>query len=99
MERLRTNRRLGAALGAVTGAVVGVIASLALTFGTTVLFAQVSYRKPFFVPVPVPVVGSIKVFASAVAVTSFIVIWRLRWNPALVAVGCGVAGLIHALIA
>jgi chromate transporter len=97
VERLRANRRLGAALGAVTGAVVGVIASLALTFGTTVLFAQVTYRKPFFVPVPIPVAGSIKLFASAVAVTSFIVIWRLRWNPALVAVGCGVAGLIHAL--
>ena len=99
VERLRTNRRLGAALGAVTGAVVGVIASLALTFGTAVLFAQVHYRKPFFIPVPIPVVGSIKVFSCVVAVASLIAIRRLRWNPALVALGCGAAGLIHALIA
>ena len=41
VERLRTNRRLGAALGAVTGAVVGVVASLALTFAVNVLFDSV----------------------------------------------------------
>jgi chromate transporter len=99
VERLRTNRRLGAALGAVTGAVVGVIASLALTFATTLLFSEVTYRHPFFIPVPVPVVGTLKPFAAVVAIVSFALIGRLRWNPALVAIGCGVAGLIHALLA
>jgi chromate transporter len=98
VERLRTNRRLGASLGAVTGAVVGVIAGLALTFGTAVLFARVHHARPFLTPVPVPSVGSIKVFASVVAAASFIAVRRLRWNPALVALGCGLAGLIHVLV-
>jgi chromate transporter len=98
VERLRTNRRLGAALGAVTGAVVGVIASLALTFATSVLFAQVTYHRPFLIPVPVPVAGTLKLFATAVALVSFVLIGRLRWNPALVALGCGAAGLLHALV-
>jgi chromate transporter len=98
VERLRTNRRLGAALGAVTGAVVGVIAGLALTFGTAVLFARLHHDRPFWTLVPVPAFGSVKLFASVVSVAAFVAIRRLRWNPALVAVGCGVAGLIHALI-
>jgi chromate transporter len=98
VERLRTNRRLGAALGAVTGAVVGVIAGLALTFGTAVLFARVHYARPFRTLVPVPAAGSIKVFAAVVATAAFVAIRRFRWNPALVAAGCGFAGLIHALI-
>ena len=98
VEQLRKNRRLGAALGAVTGAVVGVIAGLALTLGTAVLFARVRYDRPFWTLVPVPGAGSIKLFSAAVALAAFIAIRRFRQNPALVAVGCGVAGLIHALI-
>ena len=47
VERLRANRRLGAALGAITGAVVGVIASLALTFAVNVLFSSVTLTHPF----------------------------------------------------
>jgi len=98
VERLRKNRRLGAALGSVTGAVVGVIAGLALTFGTAVLFARVRYDRPFWTLVPLPTLASIKVFAALVAVGSFIAIRRLKRNPALVALACGVAGLVHALV-
>jgi chromate transporter len=99
VERLRKNRRLGAALGAVTGAVVGVIASLALTFGVNVLFSEVTQLHPFRIPVPVPDLGSLNVLALIVAIASFVAIRRFRVNPALVALGCGAAGLIHALVA
>jgi chromate transporter len=98
VERLRKNRRLAAALGAVTGAVVGVIASLALTFAVNVLFRTVSVYKPFLTPIPVPSPGSLDLFAFVVATASFSAIRKFRVNPALVALACGVVGLVHGLI-
>ncbi len=99
VERIRGRRRLGAALGAVTAAVVGVIASLALTFGVQVLFDTVSHRQPFFVPVPVPHLGTLDPWALAIAVGAFIALRRSSMNPAVVAVGCGLVGLLRALVA
>ncbi len=98
VERLRTNRPLGAALGAITGAVVGVVASLALTFGVNVLFGSVSLRQPFGAPVPVPALGSLRWFALVLAVASFIAIRRLKLTPAVVAVACGLVGIVRALV-
>jgi chromate transporter len=98
VERLRKNRRLAAALGAVTGAVVGVIASLALTFAVNVLFRTVTVYKPFLTPIPVPSPGSLDLFAFVVATASFSAIRKFRVNPALVALACGVVGLVHGLI-
>ena len=98
VERLRANRQLGAALGAITGAVVGVIASLALTFAVNVLFSSVTLRTPFGAAVPVPDPATLKPFTLVVAVASFVAIRRFRLNPAIVALACGAAGLVHALV-
>ena len=98
VERLRGNRRLGAALGAITAAVVGVIASLALSFAITVLFARVTLRRPFGAVVPVPGVGSVVWFSVVVAVGSFLSIRRWKVNPVFVVLACAVAGLVRALI-
>lgn len=98
VERLRGNRRLGAALGAITAAVVGVIASLALSFAITVLFARVVLRRPFGAAVPVPSVASVVWFSVVVAVGSFWSIRRRKANPVFVVLACGAAGLLRALI-
>ena len=99
VERIRGHRRLGAALGAVTAAVVGVIASLALTFGVNVLFDGVFYREPFLIPIPLPRLGTVDPWAAVIATAAFVALRRFGLNPALVAVGCGVVGLVHALVA
>jgi chromate transporter len=98
VERLRKNRRLGAALGTITGAVVGVVASLGLTFAVNVLFDSVTLRSPFGAQVPVPQPGSLDAFSLAVAAASFVAIRRFKLNPALVALVCGGVGLVHALL-
>jgi chromate transporter len=97
VERLRENRRLGAALGAITAAIVGVIASLAFTFGVNVLFHRVVLHRPFLVPISVPALGTLNVFALVVAVIAFVAIRRFRLNPALVAVACGAIGLVRSV--
>jgi chromate transporter len=99
VERLRGDRRLGAALGAITAAVVGVIASLALTFGVHVLFDRVESLSPIGAAVPVPDAGTVDPFAVAIAATAFVAIYRLGANPAPVALASGLAGLIRALAA
>ena len=98
IERLRSNRRLSGALAAITASVVGVIASLAVTFGTNVLFDRVEETTPLGAPVPVPAATSIRPFALVLAVAAFVAIRRFRANPALVAVACGAAGLVRALV-
>jgi chromate transporter len=98
IERLRSNRRLSGALAAITASVVGVIASLAVTFGTNVLFDRVEETTPLGAPVPVPAATSIRPFALVLAVAAFVAIRRFRSNPALVAVACGAAGLVRALV-
>lgn len=98
VERLRENTRLAGALGAITAAVVGVIANLALVFATSVLFDEVDVATPFGHEVPVPVLGSTDALAVAVAVVSFVAIWRLRVNVVWVVLGAGVVGLIRALV-
>ncbi|MEA2558320.1 MAG: chromate transporter, partial [Actinomycetota bacterium] len=97
VERLRGNRRLGAALGAITSAVVGVIASLALSFGINVLFATVTLRRPFGAVIPVPTPRSVIWFSLAVAVVSFAVVRSRKVSPVIVVLVCGAAGLIRAV--
>jgi hypothetical protein len=82
----------------VTAAVVGVIASLALTFGVNVLFDGVFYREPFFIPIPFPRLGTVDQWSLVIGVAAFVALRRFRLNPALVAVGCGAVGLVHALV-
>jgi chromate transporter len=97
VERIRGPRRLGAALGAVTAAVVGVIASLALTFGVNILFEEVVYREPFLIPIPLPRWGTADPWALAIAVAAFVALRWFKLNPALVALGCGLVGLVRSL--
>ena len=47
---------------------------------------------------PVPDLATLEPFALVVAVTSFVAIRRFRLNPAIVALACGAAGLVHALV-
>jgi len=98
VERLRGNRRLGAALGAITAAVVGVIASLALSFAVNVLFSSVTIRRPFGAAIPIPAVRSVIWFSLVVAVGSFVAVRSRKGNPVLVVLACGAAGLVRAFI-
>ena len=97
VERLRGNRRVTGALAGVTAAVVGVIASLAFTFGVQVLFEEVSSRHPLWADVPVPALASIDALAAALAVIAFVAIRRKERYAAVVALACGLAGLIRAV--
>jgi chromate transporter len=94
IERLRGNRRLAQALEAVTAAVVGVIANLAVTFAVHTLFEQVREIETVGGTVPVPVWSSLDAFALAVAVVSFVGLWRFRWKILPVIGASALAGLI-----
>jgi chromate transporter len=65
IEALAGNRRLQAALTAITAAVVGVILNLAVFFATRVLFPDGRTLDPF---------------ALAMAMGSYLLIWRFHWQ-------------------
>jgi chromate transporter len=98
IERLRGNRRLGAALGAITAAVVGVVGNLAVVFAGSVLFTQHHTERVFWHDVSVPVASSIDVLAVAVAVGSFIALSRFRVNVLWVIASSAVIGLARLAI-
>lgn len=98
IERLRGRRRLAGGLAAITAAVVGVIANLAVVFATSVLFEQTRTATPAGHEVAVPVLSSILPLAAAVAVASFVAIWRFRVGVAWVVLGAGLVGLADALV-
>ncbi len=83
IERTRHVPALHAPLAAITAAVVGVIANLALLFGKHALFEA---RGGFDAP------------AAALAALSFIGLHRFRCNVIAVVVGCGLLGLLRALV-
>jgi chromate transporter len=98
IERLRGNRRLGAALAGVMASVVGVIASLALSFGAGVLFARTTTVQPFATPIAVPVWSSVDGFAVLVAVAAAVAIRRFEVNVVWVVVAAGAAGWVWSLV-
>jgi chromate transporter len=98
IERLRDNRALTSTLSAVTAAVVGVILNLSVTFGIQTLFDRVRTEEVLGGPVPVPVLSSIDPFAVAVAVGSFIALWRFRLNILWVVGASALAGLVKVLV-
>jgi chromate transporter len=98
IERLRGNARLSTVLTTITAAVVGVVLNLAVWFGIHTVFDQVREVELFGGPVPVPVWSSIDPFAVAIAVVSFVGLWRFRWHVVLVVLGSAVAGLIYELV-
>jgi len=94
IERLRGNRRMGAALQTVTAAVVGVIANLAVTFAAHTLFDRVRDVHTLGGSIPVPVWSTLDVFATIVAAVSFVGLWRLRWKLLPVIAVSAVAGFV-----
>jgi chromate transporter len=77
IERLRGNRRLGAALSAITAAVVGVVLNLAVFFARHTL---------------VPPVLGVDLFAFALAATAFVGLQRYHWNMIAVLGASAAAG-------
>jgi chromate transporter len=99
IERLRGNRALTATLASVTAAVVGVVLNLAVTFAVQTLFGE---SRPIDLGIGrllVPVAGSVEVFAVAIAVASFVTLWRFRVNILWVVLGSAVAGAVRVLVA
>lgn len=99
MERLRHNRRLGAALACVTAAVVGVVLALALWFATHVFFRAS--------PVPVrlgpmrfdvPAWASFDPWSAGLAILAAYLIFRLRWGLFAVVGTCVLAGVAVRLV-
>jgi len=98
IEHLRKNQRLTNALSTITAAVVGVVLNLAVWFGIQTLFEQVRDANVFGGPIPIPVWSSVDLFAASVAVTSFVGLWKFRWNVIPVVAGSAAAGLVYKLV-
>jgi chromate transporter len=98
IERLRGNRALGAALSAVTAAVVGVILDLAVTFAIAVLFEETKQGALLGLTFPVPVIGSIDLFATALAAAAFVALWRYRMNVLALVGASAAAGLAYRFV-
>jgi chromate transporter len=98
LERLRGNRRLGAALAAITASVVGVIANLGVVFAIGVLFDVRRVERFVGNEVVLPVLGSADLLAIAVAAAGFIAIYRFRLNVVWVVLGSGVVGVLRYVI-
>ena len=98
VEKLRRNRNLKGALAAVTAAVVGVILNLAVTFSFAALFARVDHVAPLGHHFPVPVLGSVDVFALVLAIAGFVALWRFRAHVLWVIGGSALAGLVYRLV-
>ena len=100
MERLRGNRSLSAALTGITAAVVGVIANLGVYFAVHTLFGETRQRGWSLLSLEVPVVGTVRWVALAIAVLAAVLLFRLKWSVmrtlgacALVGLAAGLAGL------
>jgi chromate transporter len=100
MERLRGNRSLSAALTGITAAVVGVIANLGVYFAVHTLFGDTRQVGWSVLSLEVPVVGTVRWVALAIAVLAAVLLFRLKWSVlrtlgvcALVGLAAGLAGL------
>lgn len=85
MERLRHDRRLGAALASVTAAVVGVVLALAVWFATSTLF-HASPRRVNAGPVRmlVPEWSSLDVWSVLLALVAAYMTFKWKWGIARV---------------
>jgi chromate transporter len=98
MERLRGNRRLGAALASITAAVVGVIANLAVVFAVSVLFADSIGVQVGWHEVRLPVVSSVDLVGVVVAVGVAVALWRYRVNVVWVVLATAGFGVLRFLL-
>ena len=98
VERLRGNRTLGSALAGVMASVVGVIASLALSFGSSVLFERTTSVQPFAAPIQIPVWSTVDAFAVALAVAAAVAVHRLRISVVWVVLAAAALGWLRSLV-
>lgn len=78
VERARANPVINGALTVITAAVAGVVASLALTFGLSVLFADVDTSTLGALVLPLPAFSSLRLDAAGLAVLAAILLFRLH---------------------
>ena len=93
VEALRGVRALGAALSAVTAAVVGVILNLAVWFGLHVVFAAITTWQGFGLNLSLPVLSSIDVFATTLAVAAAVAVFRFKIGIMPTLLACSLAGV------
>ena len=93
VEALRGARALGAALSAVTAAVVGVILNLAVWFGIHVIFRQMVPWHKYGFALDIPVLASIDVFATVLAVAAALALFRFKVGVIPTLLGCSIAGV------
>lgn len=82
IEKLRGNKSLAGALSGVTAAVVGVILSLALVFGSAVIFPNGSG-------------GNINWFAAILSAAAFIALFQFKIDVLWVVLAGGLLGLVY----
>ena len=84
---------MGAALSAVTAAVVGVILNLAVWFGIHVIFRQMVPWHKYGFALDIPVLTSIDVFATVLAVAAALALFRFKVGVIPTLLGCSIAGV------
>ena len=94
VEALRGVRSLGAALTAVTAAVVGVILNLAVWFGVHVIFRETVPWHSFGLNLSLPVLPSIDIFATMLAIAAALTIFRFRVGIIQTLLACSLAGVV-----
>jgi chromate transporter len=94
VEALRSVRALGAALSAVTAAVVGVILNLAVWFGVHVIFRETVPWRGFGLNLNLPVLPSIDIFATVLAIAAAVAIFRFKAGVIQTLLACSVAGVV-----
>jgi chromate transporter len=94
IERTRGWKALGAALSTITASVVGVVLNLSVWLGVKTLFRHVEERRGLGMTLLVPDVGSVDLFALAVAVAAFVGMRRFRWGLLPVVFGAAATGLL-----
>jgi chromate transporter len=94
LERIVGNPRLAGALAAITAAVVGVIASLAVTFGLQVLFAEVGQWRWGGVTVPLPVPASLRPDMVVLSAAAALLLFRFHLGVVKTVAVMAAAGLV-----
>src|SRR3984885_11751160 len=98
VEALRGVRALGAALSAVTAAVVGVILNLAVWFGVHVIFRETVPWHGFGLNLSLPVLPSIDIFATILAIAAALAIFRFKVGIIQTLLACSLAGVVLPLV-
>ncbi|SOC14488.1 chromate efflux transporter [Rhodobacter maris] len=94
IERLRTNRALGAALSAVTAAVVGVITNLALWFALHLLWREVGRVDLGPAALDLPQITTLDLPATLIAALALWAVFKRGWGMAGVLAGSASLGIL-----